>query len=571
MERFYEKIEKKAVNEIRKQYRQVLKNIKTELLKLEEQGVLNGAEIVKYGRLKKLEQAVIKEASAVTKANNKIVKNELMEVYEETYYRTGFTLETEVQAKLGYKAINDKLLGAALINQYDLIGWENRMKNNGALMVRQIISKVSEGIVQGRPYREIARDVTERVDISSREAIVIARTEGGRVYSRASLDSMMVAESAGVIIAKKWVSTLDERTRPTHQQADGQEVPIDGEFEVGGVKMIAPRLSGVASEDIQCFAGDTFVAIPTKLEKGYKRYYEGQLISIETAGGIKLTGTPNHPILTDKGWVPLKLLQAGDNVICGSLGENTVSPDPNIKNKPPVISKVFDFINISYPTQRASGVVEQFHGDGFNCEVDVVNVFSELGDEVDVSFSKPSMKNMFFTTNFRKALLNSFSSFNFAGNWSCRTTPRVVSFFSKGFSFLKSALGHSKIHGLASISRNNSKASEPVGDCPPATVENFSQLLYGKAGMVKIDNVVSVDIKPFIGHVYNLQTKNSFYVASNNIVSEGEQKDNGIIVHNCRCNFIEIVKGFEPKFRRVRGEGVIPYKTYEEWKKNRIG
>lgn len=269
MERFYEKIEKKAVNEIRKQYRQVLKNIKTELLKLEEQGVLNGAEIVKYGRLKKLEQAVIKEASAVTKANNKIVKNELMEVYEETYYRTGFTLETEVQAKLGYKAINDKLLRAALINQYDLIGWENRMKNNGALMVRQIISKVSEGIVQGRPYREIARDVTERVDISSREAIVIARTEGGRVYSRASLDSMMVAESAGVIIAKKWVSTLDERTRPTHQQADGQEVPIDGEFEVGGVKMIAPRLSGVASEVIQCRCN--FVEIVKGYEPKFRR------------------------------------------------------------------------------------------------------------------------------------------------------------------------------------------------------------------------------------------------------------------------------------------------------------
>ena len=99
--------------------------------------------------------------------------------------------------------------------------------------------------------------------------MVIARTEGGRVYSRASLDSMMVAETAGVILVKKWVSTLDERTRPTHQQADGQEVPIDGEFNVGGVKMIAPRLSGVASEDIQCRCN--FIEIVKGYEPKFRR------------------------------------------------------------------------------------------------------------------------------------------------------------------------------------------------------------------------------------------------------------------------------------------------------------
>ncbi len=252
MNKEYEKIEKKAINSIRKDYRLILQNIKKELIALEEQGYLNSEDIVKFGRLKKLEQSVIAEANAVTKSGNRTIKNELAEVYEDTYYRTGFTLETQVQAKLGYQKIQDKLLKAALINQYDPIGWETRNKNNNALMVRQIMSKVSEGVVQGRPYREIAKDIEERVGISSRDAMVIARTEGGRVYSRASLDSMMVAESAGVIIAKKWVSTLDERTRPSHQQADGQEVPLDGLFEVGGVKMIAPRMSGVASEDIMC-------------------------------------------------------------------------------------------------------------------------------------------------------------------------------------------------------------------------------------------------------------------------------------------------------------------------------
>ena len=36
---------------------------------------------------------------------------------------------------------------------------------------------------------------------------------------------------------------------------------------------------------------------------------------------------------------------------------------------------------------------------------------------------------------------------------------------------------------------------------------------------------------------------------------------------NCHCTVIAQVAGFKPEFRRVRGEGVVPYKTYDEWAK----
>ena len=34
---------------------------------------------------------------------------------------------------------------------------------------------------------------------------------------------------------------------------------------------------------------------------------------------------------------------------------------------------------------------------------------------------------------------------------------------------------------------------------------------------------------------------------------------------NCRCSFIVQVAGTKPEFRRVRGEGVVPYQNYAEW------
>lgn len=35
---------------------------------------------------------------------------------------------------------------------------------------------------------------------------------------------------------------------------------------------------------------------------------------------------------------------------------------------------------------------------------------------------------------------------------------------------------------------------------------------------------------------------------------------------NCRCRITGRVEGYEPTMRRVRGEGVVAYKTYDEWK-----
>lgn len=38
---------------------------------------------------------------------------------------------------------------------------------------------------------------------------------------------------------------------------------------------------------------------------------------------------------------------------------------------------------------------------------------------------------------------------------------------------------------------------------------------------------------------------------------------------NCRCRITGGIEGYEPKLRRIRGEGIVPYKTYAEWSKER--
>ncbi len=56
-----------------------------------------------------------------------------------------------------------------------------------------------------------------------------------------------------------------------------------------------------------------------------------------------------------------------------------------------------------------------------------------------------------------------------------------------------------------------------------------------------------------------------FYISGGSAAHPG---DFGIAEEdiNCRCTTRFEIEGFEPTVRRIQGEGVVPYKNYEEWK-----
>ena len=54
-------------------------------------------------------------------------------------------------------------------------------------------------------------------------------------------------------LQKRWISNNDERTRPSHAQANGQQIGLDDDFTIGGKKMsYAGDPKGGASEVINC-------------------------------------------------------------------------------------------------------------------------------------------------------------------------------------------------------------------------------------------------------------------------------------------------------------------------------
>lgn len=99
----------------------------------------------------------------------------------------------------------------------------------------------------------------ESEDFTRARALTIARTES---TAAANYGASIGNESADYETNKQWLSILDSNTRPDHITADGQTVPNDENFIVGGYECRFPGdLTLPAKECINCRCSVMYVPI----------------------------------------------------------------------------------------------------------------------------------------------------------------------------------------------------------------------------------------------------------------------------------------------------------------------
>ena len=119
---------------------------------------------------------------------------------------------------------------------------------------KSIRSELSRGIANGSSYNEIAKQIATGMNSPFKKAINsairITRTEGHRIQIESAVDSCYAAKDLGADIVKQWDSTLDKRTRPSHQTVDGEIRELDEKFSNGLEYPGDPK--GRASEVVNC-------------------------------------------------------------------------------------------------------------------------------------------------------------------------------------------------------------------------------------------------------------------------------------------------------------------------------
>ena len=431
--------------------------------------------------------------------------------------------------------------------------------------------KLVEGIALGLSPRETARKMYAGMSEGFNRLLTISRTEQLRAYRQATV--MQYRESGVVKGFRRLVAK---------QGACMACLVSDGEF-----YEVAEDFSDHPNGRAEIPGNVILSESPTSLKT---LNYNGDIIVISTASGNFLAVTPNHPVLTDSGWVPAKFIQEGDNVLNDGLGDwasDIVSP---YKNQVPTLvenmASAFDMLRLG----RVPKSAKNLYGKGMDGEIDVVFINSLLWSGYNTSERKHIIDDLFgcghpghsfftslsdFTAMFKRLFFSTspfLSPQNYAslftlshigspqsigfndrslvdfmlGEYACGDRPGKSKRSGNGFFGLSREIPQNNFgfrdHSLSDGGYFSSLNFRSFGFTPkePVRLEIIRESLVRNvpspgsvcntfAGQVIFDRVMQVGIRSFSGHVYSLQTPSEYY-SSNHIIS-----------HN--CSLIAVLNG----------------------------
>ena len=193
-----------------------------------------------------------------------------------------------------------------------------------------------------------------------------------------------------------------------------------------------------------------------------RRFYSGKVITLKTSAGNEITITPNHPVLTDRGFVPADGLAEGDKIIeaSGKYGSLFRETPNNVNIKAVLNEELHAFMQtVSRSACSVEGSPEQFHGDGcIDQKVDIVFTNSLGAGERNVMRSEEVKEKGFPTGELRVFQLLSDSPLTKVCISTLHSLDRIVG----GFRFVRSIKGIS-VH-LEQLANLGKRATAFFGD-----------------------------------------------------------------------------------------------------------
>lgn len=389
----------------------------------------------------------------------------------------------------------------------------------------QINEAITDGYANGYSVDRVARNIISATNqITPVRADMLARTD---LNALSNAGSVLAATTADAASTKTWLATEDERTRETHSDADGQTVGINDAFDVGGESAQYPGDPNLSwEESANCFPGETLV-VAASFTGGFRRWYDGDLILVETDGQHRLSGTPNHPVLTSTGWKALGDLEHGDYLVCGRLSEEEAGVDPDVDHVPAKIEEIFAALDVVGDARRISGANVDFHGEIPDRQVDVVRTDGLLWNERNASIAEPFTEHHLAATDvYPRGLFPESAPRQVVGG-PLHASYGIVGRRTDPGTLLRSRAGHTGDHALGAIAGLNAHLEETQADAATTDLVELGERLLGLACEVSLAKVIKRDVFPFHGFVFNLQVGDEeVYLAS------------GVFAHNCRCTVV---------------------------------
>lgn len=277
--------------------------------------------------------------------------------------------------------------------------------------------------------------------------------------------------------------------------------------------MVTVRIKGSVDDAIadgfmhpNAVLGDQPISAHGAIESAARARYNGPAYRITTRSGRSLTVSPNHPVLTGRGWLPAEGVQQGDEMVRTGLGEAT-APGAHIEfdDMPSSTADLFDSLRAGGTLTRVTATGDDLHGDARWCEreVDVVVPDHGLLVEHDAPVTEHSCQHDLVFPDVQPALVAGHSTGGLAGEGVYGAAPV-----------------------LGALPDGDASCFEAAPDGRLGDAVDSREVLARHPGLVVADEVVSVERDWFHGWAYDFQT------------SEGAYSLDSLLIHNCRHTLV---------------------------------
>lgn len=181
----------------------------------------------------------------------RIVQQHAIKAYADNMNYGTYEIEHGAKINTGFTLYDEKTVLNLMKKNPNIVPMPRLDIPKDELWNRQkLTSAVLQGILQGESVPKIADRLSNVAMMDRTSALRNARTYTTAAENKGREDSYERAQDLGIQTNKKWIATLDDRTRAEHRHLDGMSVPYDANFEVDGYTIEYP---GDPSADPEMF------------------------------------------------------------------------------------------------------------------------------------------------------------------------------------------------------------------------------------------------------------------------------------------------------------------------------
>lgn len=160
----------------------------------------------------------------------KIVQQGKLDVFSENYNYTAYVAERKTG--VSFDIYNTSAVAKLIEDDpQTLPEWKIDKKKDYVWNKQKVNNSIMQGIIQGEGIDKITKRLCEDLATKNENKMrLFARTAMTGAQNAGRQQHMEEAAKMGIKQKKRWVATLDKRTRDAHRYLDGQEVPYDQPF-----------------------------------------------------------------------------------------------------------------------------------------------------------------------------------------------------------------------------------------------------------------------------------------------------------------------------------------------------